>query len=73
MSIVDSPTFLFEEVLKRRNFFFISNKTLHEIEYGMLIYGIVHAPMKNQFNQLLEKENLILKHIDDELSLIKKM
>lgn len=65
--------FLFENVIKRKGYFLISNQTLHEIENGFYHLGMVYGPLKLQFDNLLKREGLTIKPIDSELSIIKKI
>jgi hypothetical protein len=72
-NIKEPPVFPFEFPLKRKGYFYISEKSLQDIEYGIMNGKMVYPPKKLEFKKLLEKERLVLVKLSNELSIIKKM
>lgn len=66
-------TFLFESVLKRKNHYFISKKTLLEIENGRHIGSYIFPSCLREFNELLDRDKLVVLDVNEELKLIKKV
>ena len=67
------PDFPFEFPLKRKGFFYISEKSLQDIRYGTINGKMVYSPKQIAFEKLLERERLVLVKLSNELSVIKKI
>ncbi len=68
------PTvFLWENIIKRKGYFYISNKTLEQIRLGYLLGHVYISPKWVAFERLLEVEKLVVVKLSNELSVIKKV
>jgi hypothetical protein len=73
-NIKEAPIFLFERVIKKRGFFYISEKTLQDIKFGIINGKMVYSPKQIAFEKLLERERLVLVKLkNSDMSVIKKI